>query len=40
MISHKNIKIAIQMDDLNAINKETDSTLALIQEALKRKFMP
>ncbi len=38
MISHKNIKIAIQMDDLNAINKETDSTLALIQEALKRKF--
>ena len=38
MNSHKNVKIAIQMDSLSAINRETDSTLALIQEALKRKF--
>ena len=26
------------MDKLNKINKDTDSTLALIQEAIKRKF--
>ena len=34
----KIIKVAIQMDKLNKINKDTDSTLALIQEAIKRKF--
>ena len=33
-----NIKIAIQMDKLNSINKDTDSTLALIREAFKRKY--
>ena len=38
MQPNKKIKIAVQMDRLNAINKDTDSTLALIQEALKRKF--
>ena len=32
------IKVAVQMDKLNKINKDTDSTLALIQEAIKRKF--
>ena len=32
------IKVAVQMDELNKINKDTDSTLALIQEAIKRKF--
>ena len=32
------IKVAVQMDKLNKINKNTDSTLALIQEAIKRKF--
>ena len=38
MNSNKSIKIAVQMDDLSAINRETDSTLALIQEGLKRRF--
>ena len=38
MNSYKKIKIAVQMDSLNAINKKTDSTLALIQEALKKRF--
>ena len=34
----KKLKIAIQMDSLDKINKETDSTLSLIKEAHKRKF--
>ena len=38
MSKEKKIKVAIQMDKLNKINKDTDSTLALIQEAIKRKF--
>ena len=38
MNTKKEIKIAIQMDTLDKINKETDSTLALIEEALKKKF--
>ena len=38
MIKEKKIKVAVQMDKLNKINKDTDSTLALIQEAIKRKF--
>ena len=38
MIKEKTIKVAVQMDKLNKINKDTDSTLALIQEAIKRKF--
>ncbi len=38
MIKEKKIKVAVQMDKLNKINKNTDSTLALIQEAIKRKF--
>ena len=38
MIKEKKIKVAIQMDKLNKINKETDSTLALIQEAKRRNF--
>ena len=38
MNSYKKIKIAVQMDSLSAINKETDSTLALIKEALKKGF--
>ena len=38
MSNEKKIKVAVQMDKLKNINKETDSTLALIQEALKRKF--
>ena len=38
-MSQKNkLKIAIQMDSLDKINKETDSTLALIEEAYKRKY--
>ena len=37
-MSKKKIKVAIQMDELNKINKDTDSTLALIEEAKKRKF--
>ena len=37
-MSKEKIKVAIQMDKLNKINKDTDSTLALIQEAIKRKF--
>ena len=32
------IKVAVQMDKLDKINKDTDSTLVLIQEAIKRKF--
>ena len=38
MSKKKKIKVAVQMDKLNKINKNTDSTLALIQEAIKRKF--
>ena len=38
MKKNKNIKVAVQMDMLNKLNKDTDSTLALIEEALKRKF--
>ncbi len=38
MSKEKKIKVAVQMDKLNKINKDTDSTLALIQEAIKRKF--
>ena len=34
----KKIKVAVQMDKLNKINKDTDSTLALIQEAIRRRF--
>ena len=37
-MSKEKIKVAVQMDKLNKINKDTDSTLALIQEAIKRKF--
>ncbi len=35
----KYFKIAIQMDSLDKINKDTDSTLALIQEAYKRNYV-
>ena len=38
MSKKKIFKVAVQMDKLNKINKDTDSTLALIQEAIKRKF--
>ena len=38
MNKEKKIKVAVQMDALNKINKDTDSTLALIQEAIKRRF--
>tara|TARA_B100000242_G_scaffold30945_1_gene18598 strand:+ start:246 stop:1223 length:978 start_codon:yes stop_codon:yes gene_type:complete len=38
MNKEKKIKVAVQMDSINKINKDTDSTLALIQEAIKRKF--
>ena len=38
MKDKKVVKVAVQMDKLNKINKDTDSTLALIQEAIKRKF--
>ena len=38
MNKEKKIKVAVQMDTLNKINKDTDSTLALIQEAIKRRF--
>ena len=38
MSKEKKVKVAVQMDKLNKINKYTDSTLALIQEAIKRKF--
>ena len=38
MSKENKIKVAVQMDKLNKINKDTDSTLALIQEAIKRKF--
>ena len=34
----KIVKVAIQMDKLSKINKDTDSTLALIEEAIKKKF--
>ncbi len=37
-MAKQNMKVAIQMDSLDNINKETDSTLALIEEANKRKF--
>ena len=36
---NKPIKVGIQMDSLDKINKKTDSTLALIEEALKRGFI-
>ena len=36
---NKLIKVGIQMDSLDKINKKTDSTLALIEEALKRGFI-
>ena len=32
------IKIAVQMDEPEALDKEADSTLAIIEEALKRNF--
>ena len=35
----KKLKIAVQMDSLDKINKNTDSTLALIQEACKRDYI-
>ena len=38
MSKKKIFKVAVQMDKLNRINKDTDSTLALIQEAIKRDF--
>ena len=38
MNKENKIKVAVQMDSLNKINKDTDSTLALIQEAIKRRF--
>ena len=38
MKKEKIVKVAVQMDKLSKINKDTDSTLALIKEALKRKF--
>ena len=38
MSKEKKVKVAVQMDKLNKINKDTDSTLALIQEAIKRQF--
>ena len=38
MKKEKTVKVAVQMDKLSKINKETDSTLALIKEAIKRKF--
>ena len=38
MNKEKKIKVAVQMDKLTKINKDTDSTLALMQEATKRKF--
>ena len=34
----KQIKVAVQMDSLDKINKKTDSTLALIEEANKRGY--
>ena len=37
-MSKEKIKVAVQMDKLKNINKDTDRTLALIQEAIKRKF--
>ena len=37
--SKKNLKIAVQMDSLDKINKSSDSTLALIQEAYKRNYI-
>ena len=33
---NKNLRIAVQMDSLDKINKETDSTLAIIEEACRR----
>ena len=38
-MSKEKIKVAVQMDKLNKINKDTDSTLALIQEAIKRNSL-
>ena len=38
MKKKKQIRIAIQMDSLDKINKKSDSTLALIEEANKRKY--
>ena len=37
--NRKKLKIAVQMDSLDKINKNTDSTLALIEEACKRNYM-
>ena len=31
-----NLEVAIQMDDPQYLDKETDSTIAIIEEALKR----
>lgn len=36
--NNNTFKIAVQMDRLDKIDKKTDSTLALIEEALKRKY--
>jgi len=33
-----NLEVAIQMDDPQYLDKETDSTIAIIEEALKRKY--
>ena len=38
-MSKEKIKVAVQMDKLNKINKDTDSTLALIQEAIKKSSL-
>ena len=35
----KKLRIAVQMDSLDKINKKTDSTLALIEEACKRNYI-
>ena len=32
------VKVAIQMDEPEVLDKESDSTVALIEEALKRKY--
>lgn len=38
MLQKNKVRVAIQMDSLDKVNKETDSTLALIEEAYKRRF--
>ena len=35
----KSLKVAVQMDEPHDLDKKTDSTLALIEEALKRNFI-